>query len=180
MLVKLIRLQVAHSSMSSFARLCRINGPCRVADAHRPNTHRETSMIASVLDSHAAVPSLAGLPGPSSPAGTSAAPAPPTPVPGVRHSYILAPQSLAPGDVVRSGLEVPIRPGNSLPLHAMPTGTSVHNIELQPGSGGRLVRAAGTSAQLVSKGGQPPGMTSSSAQARMPPHRVWHRPSVPS
>eukprot|EP00891_Asterochloris_glomerata_P000995 jgi/Astpho2/995/Aster-00822 len=112
-----------------------------------------------------------GLPGPSSPAGTSAAPAPPIPVPGVRHSYILAPQSLAPGDVVRSGLEVPIRPGNSLPLHAMPTGTSVHNIELQPGSGGRLVRAAGTSAQLVSKGGQPPGMTSSSVHAKMPPHR---------
>ena len=153
MLVKLIRLQVPPST-PSFACLCRVNGPCRVAKAQRPHTHRETSTVASVVDSHAAVPSLAGLPGPSSPASTSAAPAPPTPVPDVRHSYILAPQSLAPGDVVRSGLEVPIRPGNCLPLHAMPTGTSVHNIELQPGSGGRLVRAAGTSAQLVSKGGQ--------------------------
>ena len=134
---------------------------CPISTERRPQLYLH-------LDSHAGVPSLAGLPGPSSPASTSAAPSPPTPVPDVRHSYILAPQSLAPGDVVRSGLEVPIRPGNSLPLHAMPTGTSVHNIELQPGSGGRLVRAAGTSAQLVSKGGPPPARRLVSAQAKVP------------
>ena len=165
---ELSRLQVVHALIPSSARPYKVDGRCRVANAQRPHVRQETSTVASVSDSHAALPSIAGSSGSSSPASTSAAPAPPRPVPDVRHSYILAPQSLAPGDVVRTGLEVPIRPGNSLPLHAMPTGTSVHNIELQPGSGGRLVRAAGTSAQLVSKGGQPLASCFVSAEARVP------------
>ena len=68
--------------------------------------------------------------------------------------YILAPLDLRVGDSVMSGREAEVRPGNSLPLTNIPLGTLVHNIELQPGAGGQLVRAAGVSAQLVAKEGQ--------------------------
>jgi large subunit ribosomal protein L2 len=67
--------------------------------------------------------------------------------------YILAPAGLRPGDVVQSGPEADIRPGNALPLANIPTGTVIHNIELTPGHGGQLCRAAGTEAQLVAKEG---------------------------
>lgn len=66
-------------------------------------------------------------------------------------SYILAPQRLAPGDKVISGERVDIRPGNALPMRNIPVGTIIHNVELKPGRGGQLVRAAGTFAQLVGK-----------------------------
>eukprot|EP00887_Chlorella_sp_A99_P003360 scaffold26.g3360.t1 len=69
-----------------------------------------------------------------------------------RHSYVLAPQGLAPGDVVHSGTDVPIRPGNTLPLANIPVGMQIHNVELRPGAGGQLARAAGTSCTLVKKG----------------------------
>jgi large subunit ribosomal protein L2 len=65
--------------------------------------------------------------------------------------YILAPAGLKAGDTVSSGPDADIRPGNALPLGSMPTGTMVHCIELQPGHGGQLCRAAGTEAQLVAK-----------------------------
>lgn len=65
--------------------------------------------------------------------------------------YIIAPLGLRVGDTVLSGPEAEIRPGNALPLHSIPLGTLVHNIELQAGRGGQLVRSAGTSAQLLSK-----------------------------
>jgi large subunit ribosomal protein L2 len=68
-------------------------------------------------------------------------------------SYILAPQGLAPGDLVESGDSADIRPGNSLPLRAIPTGTVVHNVELVAGQGGRLGRAAGSAIQVVAKEG---------------------------
>ncbi|MBX6378091.1 MAG: 50S ribosomal protein L2 [Clostridia bacterium] len=67
--------------------------------------------------------------------------------------YILAPQGLTAGDRVESGPEADIRPGNALPLRRIPVGTVIHNIELKPGKGGQLVRAAGTSAQLLAKEG---------------------------
>ena len=67
--------------------------------------------------------------------------------------YILAPQGLRVGDVVQSGPKAEIKPGNALPLRLIPTGTQVHNIELQLGHGGQIVRAAGTSAQLIAKEG---------------------------
>ena len=67
--------------------------------------------------------------------------------------YILAPTRLAVGQTVESGPNVDIRPGNSLPLSSIPTGTTVHNIELRPGQGARMVRSAGGSAQLVAKEG---------------------------
>lgn len=65
--------------------------------------------------------------------------------------YILAPQGLAVGDTVLSGAGVDPRVGNALPLRDIPLGTFVHNIELLPGQGGKIVRAAGTGAQLVGK-----------------------------
>lgn len=66
-------------------------------------------------------------------------------------SYILAPQRLAVGDTVISGTRVDIKPGNAMPLAAIPVGTIVHNVEMKPGAGGKLARAAGTYAQLVGK-----------------------------
>ena len=65
--------------------------------------------------------------------------------------YILAPQGLKVGDTVESGAGADIKPGNALPLENIPSGTTIHNIELQPGRGGQLVRSAGTSAQLQAK-----------------------------
>jgi large subunit ribosomal protein L2 len=67
--------------------------------------------------------------------------------------YILAPLGLQVGDTVVAGPEAEIRPGNSIPLANIPLGTLVHNIELYEGRGGQLVRAAGTSAQLLGKEG---------------------------
>jgi large subunit ribosomal protein L2 len=65
--------------------------------------------------------------------------------------YIIAPLGLRVGDEVMSGPGAEIRPGNALPLQSIPLGTQVHNIELQVGRGGQMVRSAGTSAQLMSK-----------------------------
>ncbi|MCB0035175.1 MAG: 50S ribosomal protein L2, partial [Anaerolineales bacterium] len=65
--------------------------------------------------------------------------------------YIIAPLGLKVGDTVMSADRTEIRPGNTLPLDNIPLGTQVHNIELQPGRGGQMVRAAGTSAQLLAK-----------------------------
>jgi large subunit ribosomal protein L2 len=67
--------------------------------------------------------------------------------------YILAPIGLQVGDVVTSGPKSDIRPGNSLPISNIPTGTMIHNIELKKGRGGQLVRSAGGSAQLLAKEG---------------------------
>jgi large subunit ribosomal protein L2 len=67
--------------------------------------------------------------------------------------YILAPVGLSVGDRVVSGPEADIKPGNALPLRRIPTGTVIHNVELYPGAGGQLCRAAGTEAQLVAKEG---------------------------
>ncbi len=68
--------------------------------------------------------------------------------------YILAPVGLMVGDKIVSGKEAEIRPGNSLPMANIPVGTTIHNIELQPGKGGQMVRSAGTSAQLLAKEGK--------------------------
>ena len=67
--------------------------------------------------------------------------------------YILAPHNLKVGDMIESGEQSDIKIGNCLKLKDMPVGTTVHNIELQPGKGGQLVRSAGTSAQLMAKEG---------------------------
>ena len=69
-------------------------------------------------------------------------------------SYILAPQGLKDGDKVVSGENVDIKPGNCLPIANIPLGTLIHNIELNPMQGGKLVRVAGQSAQLMAKEGK--------------------------
>ena len=65
--------------------------------------------------------------------------------------YIVAPQGLKVGDTVESGPKADIKAGNALPLESIPTGTTIHNIELYPGRGAQFVRSAGTSAQLQAK-----------------------------
>ncbi|HUV56260.1 MAG TPA: 50S ribosomal protein L2 [Dehalococcoidales bacterium] len=68
--------------------------------------------------------------------------------------YILAPLELNVGDTVKSGDDAEIKPGNCLPMRLIPSGTPIHNIELERGRGGRLVRSAGNSAQLMTKEGE--------------------------
>ena len=66
-------------------------------------------------------------------------------------SYIIAPQGLTNGDVVYSGADADIKPGNTLPIANIPVGTLIHNVELYPGKGAQLVRSAGVFAQLIAK-----------------------------
>ena len=66
-------------------------------------------------------------------------------------SYIIAPVGLKDGDVVYTGADSDIKPGNTLPIENIPVGTFIHNIELYPGKGAQLVRSAGVAAQLLSK-----------------------------
>ena len=80
-------------------------------------------------------------------------------------SYIIAPVGVTDGTVLYSGAKADIKPGNTLPLANIPTGTFIHNIELYPGKGAQLVRSAGAAAQLVSKDG---GV----AQVRLPSGEV--------
>jgi len=68
--------------------------------------------------------------------------------------YILAPLGLKLGDAIMAGDDVEIKPGNALPLDSIPVGTSVHNVELEPGKGGQFIHSAGTSAQIMSKEGK--------------------------
>ena len=79
--------------------------------------------------------------------------------------YIVAPLGVQVGDVLESGPNADIRPGNALPIRNIPPGTQIHNIELYPGRGAQLVRSAGVSAQLVAKEGP-------RAQVRLPSGEV--------
>src|SRR3989338_6981950 len=82
-------------------------------------------------------------------------------------SYIIAPLELKTGDKIISTIDkdVEIKPGNCMPLRRIPLGTAIHNIELKPGRGGKIVRSAGTSAQLIAKEG-------SEAHVRLPSSEV--------
>jgi len=79
--------------------------------------------------------------------------------------YIIAPLGLRVGDAIMNGPNADIRPGNALPIADITVGSLIHNIELQPGKGGQLVRSAGTSAQLLAKEGK-------YAQVRLPSGEV--------
>jgi large subunit ribosomal protein L2 len=81
--------------------------------------------------------------------------------------YILAPQELQVGDMVVSSVEADIKPGNSLPLRNIPAGSMVHNVELKPGKGGQLARAAGTAIQLMAKEGNNAHIKLPSGEVRM-------------
>ena len=80
-------------------------------------------------------------------------------------SYVICPVGVTDGMVLYSGENADIKPGNTLPIHAIPVGTFIHNIELYPGKGAQLVRAAGVQAQLMAKEG-------SMAQVRLPSGEV--------
>ena len=82
-----------------------------------------------------------------------------------KKSYIIAPSGLSDGDIVTSGAEADIKPGNTLPISAIPVGTIIHNIELYPGKGGQLARSAGAAAQLMAK-------ENGAAQVRLPSGEV--------
>ena len=82
-----------------------------------------------------------------------------------KKSYIIAPVGLTDGDVVTAGADADIKPGNVLPLSAIPVGTIIHNIELYPGKGAQLVRSAGAFAQLMAK-------ENGTAQVRLPSGEV--------
>jgi large subunit ribosomal protein L2 len=83
--------------------------------------------------------------------------------------YILAPQDLRVGDMVVSSPAADIKPGNALPLQNIPTGTLVHNVELKPGKGGQMARAAGSYAQLMAKEGAQAHLKLPSGEVRMVP-----------
>ena len=82
-----------------------------------------------------------------------------------KKSYIIAPLGVTDGDVLSSGADSDIKPGNVLPLSAIPVGTIIHNIELYPGKGAQLVRSAGAFAQLMAK-------ENGTAQVRLPSGEV--------
>ena len=82
-----------------------------------------------------------------------------------KKSYIVAPVGLTDGDVVTAGADADIKPGNVLPISAIPVGTVIHNIELYPGKGAQLVRSAGAFAQLMAK-------ENGTAQVRLPSGEV--------
>ena len=84
-------------------------------------------------------------------------------------AYILAPEGLKDGMKIMNGKNAEIRPGNCLPLSEIPVGTLVHNVELLPGKGGQMVRAAGNSAQLMAKEGKYATLRLPSGEMRMVP-----------
>jgi large subunit ribosomal protein L2 len=81
--------------------------------------------------------------------------------------YILMPNRVKVGDVLQSGPGADIRPGNALPLRNIPVGTTVHNVELKPGAGGKMARSAGSSVQLVAKEGSNATLRLPSGEMRM-------------
>ena len=83
--------------------------------------------------------------------------------------YILAPLDLKVGDTILSGENADIKPGNALPIKAIPLGTLIHNVEIKPGRGGQLVRSAGDSAQLMAKEGAYAQVRLPSGEVRMIP-----------
>ena len=82
-----------------------------------------------------------------------------------KKSYVIAPNGVTDGDILYSGADADIKPGNTLPIENIPVGTIIHNIEIYPGKGGQLVRSAGAQAQLMAKEN---GM----AQVRLPSGEV--------
>lgn len=87
--------------------------------------------------------------------------------------YVLAPRGLQVGQTIVAGFRVPIKVGNALPLWKIPSGTSVHNVEFYPGSGGKLSRSAGTSAQIIGCGHRFATLRLPSGEVRMVPETCW-------
>ena len=90
-------------------------------------------------------------------------------------SYILAPQRLAAGRHGVAGDKVDVKPGNAMPLANMPVGTIVHNVEMKPGKGGQIARAAGTYAQLVGRDAGYAILRLNSGETRLVRPSAWRR-----
>jgi len=91
--------------------------------------------------------------------------------------YIIAPLGLRVGDAVTNGTSAEVRVGNALPIRLIPVGSLVHNVELEPGRGGQLARAAGTSAQLLAKRASTPRFACPAAKCAWCTRTAW-RPSA--
>jgi large subunit ribosomal protein L2 len=87
--------------------------------------------------------------------------------------YILAPLEIKLGDTIQAGVDVDIRPGNALPLECIPVGTLVHNVEFEPGKGGKLVHSAGSSALVINKEGQYVVLKLPSSELRKFHQKCW-------
>jgi large subunit ribosomal protein L2 len=87
--------------------------------------------------------------------------------------YILAPLDIKLGDTVQAGVDVDIRSGNALPLESIPVGTLVHNVEFEPGKGGKLVHSAGNAAQIMNKEGQYAVLKLPSGELRRFHQKCW-------
>jgi len=87
--------------------------------------------------------------------------------------YIIAPLGIKLGDTIQAGEDVDIKLGNALPLESIPVGTLVHNVEFEPGKGGKLIHSAGSSAQIINKEGQYVVLKLPSGELRKFHHKCW-------
>lgn len=87
--------------------------------------------------------------------------------------YVIYPRGVQIGEVLVSAVNAPVAIGNGMPLNNMPLGTAIHNVELHPGLGGQLVRAAGTGAQLIAKEGKFVTIRLPSGEVRLLSNRCW-------
>ncbi len=87
--------------------------------------------------------------------------------------YIIAPLGIKLGDTIQAGDDVDIKLGNALPLESIPVGTLVHNVEFEPGKGGKLIHSAGSSAQIINKEGRYVVLKLPSGELRRFHHRCW-------
>nr|YP_009646377.1 ribosomal protein L2 [Chloroparvula japonica]QBX98137.1 ribosomal protein L2 [Chloroparvula japonica] len=93
--------------------------------------------------------------------------------PNGEQSYILHAYGVVPGQTISAGPSAPVEPGNSMPLKAIPLGLEIHNIEIQPGRGGQLARAAGAYARLVAKEGDYATLRLPSGETRLIRQECW-------
>lgn len=88
-------------------------------------------------------------------------------------NYVLVPEGLAVGQTIMAGTGVEVKPGNAMPLRNIPVGFSIHNVEVTPGSGGKLARSAGSTIQLMAKDGEYAILKMPSSEIRMVPLDCW-------
>ena len=87
--------------------------------------------------------------------------------------YILAPKGVQVGEILTSGQEVEVKPGNAMPMDSIPVGSMIHNIEIKPGRGGQMVRSAGTGAQLMAVEGGMAVIKLPSGEMRRVQSKCW-------
>lgn len=88
-------------------------------------------------------------------------------------NYVLVPEGLSVGQMIMAGTGVEVKPGNAMPIRNIPVGFSIHNVEITPGSGGKLARSAGSTIQLMAKDGEHAILKLPSSEIRMVPLDCW-------